>query len=129
MFKMCCQRSVERSRRPAIGIGANVFHRAVSPCFFDAMTQLRTDVAEHRLDRQHHPLAQLDTASALAVVVDLRVLVHPSSDSVSYEIADDVETARLGVFLNRRADVAEMIAGTHLFDGVLQALTRRVAQL
>src|SRR5438067_11350990 len=113
MFKMCCQRSVERSRRPAIGIGANVFHRAVSACFFDAMTQLRTDVTEHRLDRQHHPLAQLDTASALAVVVDLRVLVHSSCDSMSYEIADDVEAARLRVLLDCRADVAEVVTRTH----------------
>src|SRR3712207_6917988 len=52
-------------------------------------------------------LTQLETAPAPPVVVDLRLLVHPTADAVTDERADDVEAARLGVLLHGRADVSQ----------------------
>ena len=54
--------------------------------------------------------------------------MHPSPDSMADKVADHMETARLGVFLHRSADVAEVLAGNHLLDGQLEALSRRAEQ-
>src|SRR5436309_9095266 len=113
MLKMSGERAVDRPRRPAIAVGAGVFDLSVASGALDARLQLRTDLAQHRLDRQNHPLAQLDPASTAAVVVDLRILVHPAADSVADEVANHVEPARLGVLLHRRADIANVLAGPH----------------
>src|SRR5437762_7007510 len=108
MLEMRGERAVDRPGRPAVGVGLCVVNDSVAAAALDPRLQLRTDLAQHRLDGQDHSLAQLESASALPIVVDLRLLVHPAADPVSYEIADHVETARLGVLLNRGADVAQV---------------------
>src|SRR5213593_3404409 len=105
MLEMRGERAVERPRRPAVGVRFDVLYDAIPSAPLDARLQLRTDLAKHRLDRQHHPLPQLQTAAPTAVVVDLRFLMHPAPDSVSDEIADHVEAARFRVLLNHRADI------------------------
>src|SRR5438132_6451018 len=129
MLKMRGERSVERPRRPFVGVGAHVFDRSVAPRPLHTMPKFRADIAKHRLDRQHHSLAQLDSPSALAVVVNLRILMHPPSDSMSDKIADHVKAFRLRVLLYRGADVAEVLAGNHFLDGKLQTFPRRLDQL
>src|SRR5204863_2306414 len=91
---------VARSRGPSVRIRFHVLKYPVRSHALQARLQLRPDLAQHRLDRQDHSLAQRDSASALAEVVDLRLLVHLPSDAVTDEGADDVEPARLGVLLN-----------------------------
>src|SRR3954454_7852148 len=118
--------AVHRARRPAVGVGADVVDRSVPAAALDARAQLRADLAEHRLDGQDQSLAQLDAPSPAAVVVYLRLLVHPPADSMADEGADDVESLRFRVLLHRRADVAEVLARTHLGDGRLEALPRRI---
>src|SRR3954451_11193465 len=123
------QRSVDRAGRPTIVVGAHIFNDSIPARALEARTELWSDLAKHRLDRQHHSGPQFQTTSAAAVVVDLRVLVHAASDAVSDEVPDDVEPVLFGVLLNRGTDVAEVLAGTHFRDGSLQAFARGVDQL
>src|SRR6185369_17867084 len=80
--------------------------------------------AEHRLDGEDHSFAQLDAPAPPAVVVDLRILVHPAADSVADEVPDDVKPARLRMLLDRGADVTEVTTGTHLLDRQIEAFLR-----
>src|SRR5215212_4075741 len=129
MLEMGGQGPVDGPRRPAVVVRADVLDHPVRPRPRDARAQLPADLAEHRLDGQHHSLAQFQTAAALPVVVDLRLLVHLPADSMADEVADDVEAARLGVLLNRRTDVAQMPARTHLLDREIETFLRRPDQL
>src|SRR2546430_4535027 len=113
--------AVDRTRRPSVVVRPYVLHHPVLPRPLDPRAELRTDLTEHRLDGEDHPLPQLDSAPPLAVVVDLRVLVHVAADAMSDEVADDVEAARLRVLLHRRADVAEVAARTHFLDRQVEA--------
>src|SRR5438874_2720806 len=117
---MRSQSSVQRARRPAIGIRSHVFDRAVVVRSLDPLLQLRADLAQHRLDGQDHSLPKLDSAAPTAVVVYLRVLMHPTPDPVSHEVADHVKATRFGVLLNCGTDVAQMLAGTHFVDGRIE---------
>src|SRR5437016_11438683 len=110
MLEMRGERPIHRARRPAVAVGADVVDHPVLPGALEARPELRSDLAEHRLDGEDHAFAQLDAPSPFAVVVDLRLLVHPSADPVTDEVADDVKAARLGVLLHGRADVAEVLA-------------------
>src|SRR5437588_11707730 len=123
------QRSVDRAGRPTIVVGAHIFDDSIPAGPFDARTELRSDLAKHRLDRQHHSGPQLQTAAAAAVVVDLRVLVHAATDAVSDEVPDDVELVFFGVLLDRGSDVAEVLARAHFSDGSLETFASRVDQL
>src|SRR5438093_12260767 len=107
MLEMSGEGAVDGPGRPAVVVRADVLDHPVRAGPLDARAQLRADLTEHRLDGQHHSLPQLESPAAFPVVVDLRLLVHPPADSVADEIADDVEASRLGVLLNRRADVAQ----------------------
>src|SRR6185436_16977263 len=82
----------------------------------DARLELRSDLAEHRLERENHSLAQLETPAPLAVVVDLRFLVHLAAGPMPDEVANDMKPARLGMLLTGSPDVPEMTARPHLFD-------------
>src|SRR3954453_18059636 len=123
------QRSVDRAGRPTIVVGAHIFNDSIPARPLNARTELRSDLAKHRLDRQHHSGPQLQTTSAAAVVVDLRGLAHWAADAVSDEVPDDVEPVLVGVLLDRGTDVAEVSARAHFFDGELQTFARRVDQL
>jgi len=60
-----------------------------------------------------------DTAPALAKIWDLRIFVHPRSDTVSDKIANHGETFCLYELLNRCADVAECCTrANHIDRGV-----------
>src|ERR1044071_9362270 len=109
-------RAVDRAGRPAVRVRADVVDRAVAAGALDARPQLRPDLAEHRLESQDHPLAQLDAPSPASVVVYLRLLVHPPADSVADEVADDVEAFRLRVLLHGRADAAQALTPGPLGD-------------
>src|SRR3546814_2562604 len=74
-----------------------------------------------------HSFPQFDASPPLAVVVDLRLLVHLPADSMTDEVADDVEPARLSVFLNRCTDATEMPSRPHRSEehtSELQSLMR-----
>src|ERR1044072_5114952 len=100
MFEVRSQVAVDRASGPAVVVGLDVLHHAVAAGALDARLQLRSDLAEHRLDGEHHSLAQLDPPAPPAVVVDLRILVHPAADSVADEGPGDVEPARLRLLLD-----------------------------
>src|SRR3954452_11763868 len=123
------QRSVDRAGRPTIVVGAHIFNDSIPARALETRTELRSDLAKHRLDRPHHSGPQFQTTAAAAVVVDLRVLVHAASDPVSDEVPDDVEPVLFGVLLDRGTDVAEVSARAHFFDGQLQTFARRIDQL
>src|ERR1041385_5084331 len=107
MFEVRGQGAVHRSSDLAVVVGLDVLDHAVAAGAIDARLQLRADLAEHRLDREHHSFAQRHPPPPPAVVVDLRILVHPAADSVADEVPNDVEPARLRMLLDRGADVAE----------------------
>src|SRR5438874_304585 len=111
MLEVGGQGAVDRARCPPVGVGAHILDRSVAAGALDARAKLGTDLAEHRLDGEDHALAQLESAPPFPVVVDLRILMHPPPDSMSDEVADDVEPACLRVLLHRRSDVAEMTSG------------------
>src|SRR5688572_20565752 len=129
MLKVRGQRAVERASRPAIAVGAHVLNHSVAAGALEARLQLRTDLAQHRLDRQDHSFTQLQTAAALPVVVNLRLLVHLPADAMTDEVADDMEAARLRMLLHRCPDVTEVTSRAHLFDGQVEAFFRRPDQL
>src|SRR3954454_3842406 len=72
----------------------------------------------HRFDGQNHALLELLAGPGLAVVRDLRVLVHVAADPVADERADDAEAVGLDALLDRVADVAEAISRPALLDGI-----------
>src|SRR5438132_1944126 len=129
MLEMRGETPVDGAGRPAVAVGPDVFDHPVLPPSLDARAQLRADLTEHRLDGEDHSLPQLDPPSPLAVVVDLRVLVHAAPDAVPDEVADDMEPARLRVLLHHRPDVAKMAARAHLLDRQVEAFLRRPHQL
>src|SRR5881227_717979 len=53
----------------------------------------------HRLDSENHPLLELRTGARLAVIRDLRILVHLAPDAVSDQRADDREAVGLDLAL------------------------------
>src|SRR3954469_23999454 len=108
MLEMRGQRSIDRAGRPTIVVGAHIFNDSIPARPLNTRTEFRSDLAKHRLDPQHHFRPQLETTTAAAVVVDLRILVHAASDSVSDEVPDDVEPVLVGVLLNRGTDIAEV---------------------
>ncbi len=59
---------------------------------------------------------------------DLRLLVKSPADSVAAELAHDRETVRLGVALDRVADVADGGPGANLRDAEPHALIGHLAQ-
>src|ERR1700756_5029944 len=83
MLEMRGQRSVDGAGRPTVVVGPHVFNDSVPAGPLEARAELRSDLAEHRLDGQDHSRPQLQTAAAAAVVVDLRVFMHAPADAVS----------------------------------------------
>src|SRR4051794_23570135 len=124
MLEVRGQGPVDRTSGPAVVVGLHVLDHPVAAGALDARLQLRSDLAEHRLDGEDHSLAQLDAPSAPAVVVDLRILVHPAADSVADKVPDDVKPARFRMLLDRGPDVTEVTAGTHLLDREIEAFLR-----
>jgi hypothetical protein len=82
----------------------------------------------HRLDREGHALDELEPLPGLAVVQDLRLLVEAPSDAVAAELAHHAVAVRLGVLLDREADVAEGRARMHRADALPHALVGDLAQ-
>src|SRR4051812_2967868 len=104
--------------RPVIGDGdrvlemggeATIFGYSRPPIVFDQ--DLRAAGVDHRLDGDHHPGGQAAALGGVAVVRDVRVLVHGAADAVADELPDDRVTVGLGVRLDGPADVAETVAG------------------
>ncbi len=62
------------------------------------------------------PSASCGPAAGLAVVRDLRLLVHRAADAVADEAADDREALLLGGDLDRVRDVGEPVADAALLD-------------
>src|SRR3954449_2978309 len=124
MLEVRGQGPVDRTSGPAVVVGLHVLDHPVAAGALDARLQLRSDLAEHRLDREDHSFAQLDAPSPPAVVVDLRILVHPAADSMADKVPDDVKPARLRMLLDRGADVTEVTTRTHLLDREIEALLR-----
>ena len=81
----------------------------------------------HRLDREHHALAQPDAAVGLAEVRHLRILVQPPADAVPDELAHHREARALGMLLDRGRDVADAPTRPDCLDARLERLARHVA--
>ena len=78
---------------------------------------------DHRLDREHHALAQLRPGAGLPVVRDLRVLVHPAADAVPDELPHHAEAGvALDIGLAGGAEVEQAVADVALLDHPVQAL-------
>src|SRR4051812_6938792 len=63
---------------------------------------------DHRLDGEHHARLEQGAAPRLAVVGDLRVLVHVAADAVADQRADDRQALGLDPLLDGVRDVAEV---------------------
>src|SRR5262245_19283612 len=72
----------------------------------------------HRFDREHHALGQARTASRLAVVRYLRLLVQLRSDAVAHELTNHGEPVLLDMLLNRMADVGNPRPRSNGLDGL-----------
>src|SRR4028118_1864672 len=80
---------------------------------------------DHGLYRERHARQQLDPGSPLAIVRDLRVLVHLPPDPVRDEVANHPVALRLGDGLYGVSDVPEPVPGSHSIRGRRQALLGR----
>src|SRR3954449_3645962 len=84
---------------------------------------------DHRLHGQHHALLELGPAPRLAVVGDLRLLVHRAAYSVADERAHDAQPGLLDGRLHGMRHVPQTLARRALLDGVEQRLLGHVEQL
>jgi hypothetical protein len=72
---------------------------------------------DHRFDREHHAGSNLETRIGLAVVQNLRVFVIHAADAMATVLAHHRKPFGLGPTLDGMADVPEMSAWAHQFDG------------
>ena len=84
---------------------------------------------DHRLDGEDHALLEQGAAAGVAVVGDLRVLVHRAPDAVADERAHDAQAVALHARLHGVRDVAQAVARAALLDGVEERGLGRVQQL
>src|SRR4028118_2239893 len=80
---------------------------------------------DHGLYRERHPRQQLYPGPPLAVVRDLRVLVHLPPYPVRDEVTDHPVALRLGDGLYGVSDVPQPVPGPHGVCGRRQTLPRR----
>src|SRR5450755_1485875 len=92
-------------------------------------SRLRLAGVHHRLDRQHHTLAQTGAMAAGAEVGDLRLFVQTRPDSVPYELSHHAEAIGFDIFLDSRADVADRVPDPRLFDALIQRSLGNFEQL
>src|SRR3954469_19253260 len=108
VLEMARQRPVRRVNRPVVGTDA------------DPVLARRG----HRLDRENHALFQLRTGARLAVIRDLRVLVHLAAHPMPDQGLDDREAVGLDLALDRRRDIADVVADANLLDRLEQRFAR-----
>src|SRR5919197_4166521 len=71
---------------------------------------------DHGLDREGHAFGEERAAARIAVVRDLRLLVHAASDTVPDEASNDRKALLFGHFLDRVRDVREADSDAALLD-------------
>ena len=71
---------------------------------------------DHRLDGEHHALAQAISLAGSAVIRDLRIFVQARSNAVSHELAHHAKAVGFHMLLHRGADVAQRIADADLLN-------------
>src|SRR5258708_1849469 len=76
----------------------------------------------HRLDCEHHALAQPCIGSARLEIRHLRLFVQLSSYAVSYKLAHHTKAVGFDIFLHRSTDVTDAVADLHLLDRLVQRL-------
>src|ERR1700752_4734231 len=91
MLEVRREAAVARDRRPTVFLELD----------------LRAADVHHRLDGEHHALAQPNAAIGLSEVGHLRILMQALADAVSDEIADDGVVTTLRVRLDPRRDPAK----------------------
>src|SRR5271163_2191706 len=72
---------------------------------------------DHRLYRYDHAFLQPGTASRVAVIREVWLVVHFGADAVPHKFPHHRVTVLLGPTLYRVADIAEPISRAHLVDG------------
>ena len=83
---------------------------------------------DHRLDCDDHAGLELHTATLLAVVRHIGILVHGAADTVTNVVAQHTVAIGLSEGLHRVADITDMVTGNGLLDGSLQAVERALTQ-
>src|SRR5690606_10189153 len=83
---------------------------------------------DHRLDREHHTLAQFEAGTLDAVVQHLRFLVKNLADAVAAVFAHHRVVIRFGVLLDDVADIAETRARFDHGNRFIQTFLRDQAQ-
>src|SRR5580704_14608345 len=83
----------------------------------------------HRLDGDDHALLQPRTASRIAVVREVGLVMHLGPDAVPHELPHYRIPVLLDPALHRVAYVAEPVARTHLVDGAVKRLPGDLQQL
>src|SRR5262245_45411746 len=78
----------------------------------------------HGLNGEDHAFFETRTASGLAEIRHVGLLVHPSTDAVAHEFTHDGETVLLDPLLYGRGNVAQAIAWPHLVYGAVQGFSR-----
>ena len=71
---------------------------------------IRCTCIDHRLDRQCHARLQKDPLSLRCEVRDLRIFMKVGTNSMSNQLADNAIAEFLGICLDCRGDVIQMIA-------------------
>src|SRR5438477_9165980 len=83
----------------------------------------------HRLDGQHHAIAQPRSVAASSKVRNLRLFVQLGSNAVSHKLTHYAETIGLNKFLHRCADIADGIPNSGCLNAAIERLLRNFEQL
>src|SRR5208283_4171635 len=83
----------------------------------------------HRLDRQHHAVAQLRTMPRSSVVRNLWFFMQPGADAVPDKLAHHAETIAFHVLLHRRPDIADGISRARRLNAPEQRLASHFEKL
>ena len=89
---------------------------------------IRCTCIDHRLDRQCHARLQKDPLSLRCEVRDLRIFMKVGTNSMSNQLADNAIAEFLGICLDCRGDVIQMIACFCKFNTFVKALFCHIHQ-
>src|SRR5579863_6828556 len=105
--------AVRRYRRPIIG----------------EYLHARAATIHHRLNRENHSFLQPLTLSRGAVVRNLRLFVHPGSDAVPDELANNRKAVLFDPLLHSGRYITEPIPRPDILNGALERFARHSQEL
>ena len=113
MFEVGCGLSVASLDGPAVGHHVDV-----------AVTH-----GNHRFDGDTHGRLQHRTVTAPAIVGNLRIFVHLATDTMTGKFTYDAIPFGFAMFLDRTADITQVITRNSCLDAEIETLLRGLQQL